>query len=37
VKAYYERLRARASVARAMAEELELYKAEIARHKKAAA
>jgi len=37
VKAYYERMRARASVARAMAEELELYKAEIARHKKAAA
>ena len=37
VKAYYERLRARASVARAMAEELKLYKAEIARHKKAAA
>jgi glutathione S-transferase len=37
VKAYYERLRARASVARAMEEELELYKAEVARHKKAAA
>ena len=37
VKAYYERLRARASVARAIAEELELYKAEVARHKKAAA
>jgi glutathione S-transferase len=37
VKAYYERMRARPHVARAMAEELELYKAEIARHKKAAA
>ena len=37
VKAYYERLRARASVARAMEEELDLYKAEVARHKKAAA
>ena len=37
VKAYYERLRARPSVARAIAEELELYKAEVARHKKAAA
>jgi glutathione S-transferase len=37
VKAYYERLCARPSVARAMAEELELYKAEVARHKKSAA
>ena len=37
VKAYYERMRARPHVARAMAEELKLYKAEIARHKKAAA
>jgi glutathione S-transferase len=36
VKAYYERLRARPSVAKAIAEELELYKAEIARHKAAA-
>ena len=36
VKAYYERLRARRSVAKAMAEELELYKAELARHKAAA-
>ncbi len=37
VKAYYERLRARPSVAKALAEEFELYKAEIARHKGAAA
>ena len=37
VQAYYERLRARPSVARAMAEEFEIYKAEVARHKKAAA
>jgi glutathione S-transferase len=36
VKAYYERLRARPSVAKAMAEELDLYKAELARHKAAA-
>jgi glutathione S-transferase len=36
VMAYYERLRARPSVARAIAEELELYKAEVARHKTAA-
>ncbi|MGJ5021990.1 glutathione binding-like protein [Bradyrhizobium oligotrophicum] len=36
VKAYYERLRARPSVARAIAEEFELYKAELARHKAAA-
>ncbi|MDI4232763.1 glutathione binding-like protein [Bradyrhizobium sp. Arg237L] len=34
--AYYERLRARPSVAKAIAEEFELYKAEIARHKAAA-
>jgi glutathione S-transferase len=36
VKAYYERLRARPSVAKAVAEEFELYKAEIARQKAAA-
>ncbi|MBI5262305.1 MAG: glutathione S-transferase family protein [Bradyrhizobium sp.] len=36
LKAYYERLRARPSIARAMAEEFELYKAELARHKAAA-
>jgi glutathione S-transferase len=36
VKAYYERLRARPSVAKALAEEFELYKAELARHKAAA-
>ncbi len=36
VKAYYDRLRARPSVAKAIAEEFELYKAEIARHKVAA-
>ncbi|WP_315742500.1 MULTISPECIES: glutathione binding-like protein [unclassified Bradyrhizobium] len=36
VKAYYERLRARPSIAKAIAEEFELYKAEIARHKAAA-
>ena len=36
VKAYYERLRTRASVAKAIAEEFELYKAEIARQKAAA-
>ena len=36
LKAYYERLRARPSVAKAVAEEFELYKAEIARHKAAA-
>ncbi|MFN5278552.1 glutathione binding-like protein [Bradyrhizobium sp.] len=36
LKAYYERLRARPSVAMAVAEEFELYKAEIARHKAAA-
>ena len=36
VKAYYERLRKRPSIARAIAEEFELYKAELARHKAAA-
>jgi glutathione S-transferase len=36
VKAYYERLRTRPSVAKAIAEEFELYKAELARHKAAA-
>ena len=36
VKAYYERLRTRPSIARALAEEFELYKAELARHKSAA-
>jgi glutathione S-transferase len=36
VKAYHERLRARPSVAKAIAEEFELYKAEVARHKAAA-
>ncbi|MGY3450094.1 glutathione binding-like protein [Bradyrhizobium sp. USDA 4353] len=36
VKAYYERLRARPSIARAISEEFELYKAELARHKAAA-
>ena len=36
VKAYYERLRTRPSIARAIAAEFELYKAELARHKKAA-
>jgi len=36
VKAYYGRLSARPSVAKAFAEELELYKAELARHKAAA-
>jgi glutathione S-transferase len=35
-KAYYDRLRTRPSVARAIAEEFELYKAELARHKAAA-
>ena len=37
VKAYFERLRARPSVAKAIAEEFELYKAELARQKAAAA
>ena len=37
VKAYYERMRSRPSIAKAIAEEFELYKAEVARHKKAAA
>jgi glutathione S-transferase len=36
VKAYYERHRARPSVAKAVSEEFELYKAELARHKAAA-
>jgi glutathione S-transferase len=36
LKAYYERLRARPSIARAIGEEFELYKAELARHKAAA-
>ena len=36
LKAYYDRLRTRPSVARAIAEEFELYKAELARHKAAA-
>jgi glutathione S-transferase len=36
LKAYYDRLRARPSVAKAIAEEFELYKAELARHKAAA-
>src|SRR6516164_474283 len=36
VKAYYERLRTRPSVAKAIAEVFELYKAELARHKAAA-
>jgi glutathione S-transferase len=36
VKAYYERLRTRPSIAKALAEEFELYKAEVARHKAAA-
>ncbi|MBR1220823.1 glutathione S-transferase N-terminal domain-containing protein [Bradyrhizobium sp. U87765 SZCCT0131] len=35
VTAYLTRMRARPSIARAMAEEIELYKAEIARHKAA--
>ena len=36
VKDYYERLRARPSIARAVAEEFKLYQAELARHKAAA-
>lgn len=36
VKAYYERLRNRPSIAKAIAEEFEMYKREIARHKAAA-
>jgi glutathione S-transferase len=36
VKAYHERLRARPSIARAVAEEFKLYQAELARHKAAA-
>ncbi len=35
IKAYLARMRGRPSIARAMAEELDLYKAEIARHKAA--
>jgi glutathione S-transferase len=36
VKAYYERLRARPSIARAVAEEFKLYQAELTRHQAAA-
>ncbi len=36
IKTYYERTRARPSIARALAEEFALYKAELARHKAAA-
>src|SRR5882757_9639549 len=36
LKAYYERTRARPSIAKALAEEFALYKAELARHKAAA-
>jgi glutathione S-transferase len=36
IKAYYERTRARPGIARALAEEFALYKAELARHKAAA-
>jgi glutathione S-transferase len=36
VKAYYERLRTRPSIARAVAEEFKLYQAELARHQAAA-
>ena len=36
VKTYYERMRARPSIAKAIAQEFELYKAELARHKAAA-
>ena len=36
VKAYHERLRTRPSITRAIAEEFELYRAELARHKAAA-
>jgi glutathione S-transferase len=36
IKAYYERTRARPSIAKALAEEFSLYKAELARHKAAA-
>ncbi|KJC58123.1 glutathione S-transferase [Bradyrhizobium sp. LTSPM299] len=36
LKAYFDRLRTRPSVAKAIAEEFELYKAELARHKAAA-
>src|SRR4051795_13149925 len=36
IKAYYDRTRARPSIAKALAEEFALYKAELARHKAAA-
>jgi glutathione S-transferase len=36
VKAYHDRLRTRPAIAKAIAEEFELYKAEVARHKAAA-
>jgi glutathione S-transferase len=36
IKAYYERIRKRPSVAKAIGEEFELYRAELARHKAAA-
>jgi glutathione S-transferase len=36
IKAYYDRTRARPSIARALGEEFELYRAELARHKAAA-
>ena len=36
MKDYFERMRKRPSVAKALAEEFELYQAEIARHKAAA-
>jgi glutathione S-transferase len=36
IKAYYERTRARPSIAKALGEEFELYRAELARHKAAA-
>jgi glutathione S-transferase len=36
IRAYYERTRARPSIAKALAEEFALYKAELARHKAAA-
>ena len=36
IKAYYERTRARPSIAKALGEEFALYKAELARHKAAA-
>jgi len=36
VKSYYDRLRTRPSIAKALAEEIEFYKAELARHRAAA-